>query len=353
MYFYFLIWLSLVLVNVFSTYKLYLNKIFYSLFLIFLVLFIGFRYEIGGDWDNYLAIYEYYAHLDFYEALFFMDPGYSILNIWGNYLGEKEIWFVNFTSALIVGVFLYLTFIKLNKYWLCLLIYFPYHILVVSLGYTRQSIAIAIILYALIKLVEKKNFSFIIFVILAFLFHKTAIIFLLFIFLTFKAFNKKIIYLIKFLSIIVISLLLYLSSISNDNVYTNSEELVSSSGVYMRLSMHIIPLFLYFYYRNLFFLDKHIRLISDYFVLLILYCSLVSLFFSTLADRFNLYLIFFDLFIIVVVYSNVKNKLSLIYSLVVFYTAFISIWMFNSSFVKEAWTPYQNYILNYLLDNVF
>ncbi|MFH4307975.1 EpsG family protein, partial [Acinetobacter baumannii] len=72
----------------------------------------------------------------------------------GNFLQIKDIWFVNLCSSALVCFFLFITFIRLKKYWLCLLIYYPYHILAVSLGYTRQSIAVAILLYAFLKLIQ-------------------------------------------------------------------------------------------------------------------------------------------------------------------------------------------------------
>ncbi|MFH3639566.1 EpsG family protein, partial [Acinetobacter baumannii] len=87
---------------------------------------------------------------------------------------------VNLCSSALVCFFLFITFIRLKKYWLCLLIYYPYHILAVSLGYTRQSIAVAILLYAFLKLIQNDRNKFLFFLLLAACFHKTAIIFILF-----------------------------------------------------------------------------------------------------------------------------------------------------------------------------
>lgn len=350
---YILIWFFIVAINFISNYKTYINKIFFLLFFLFLFVFIGLRFKVGGDWDNYLVLYENFKYLNFKEALFFFEPGYSLFNILGNFLQIKDIWFVNLCSSALVCIFLFITFIKLEKYWLCLLIYYPYHILAVSLGYTRQSIAVAILLYAFLKLLQNNKIKFLIFLLIAVCFHKTAIIFILFYPLLFIKGKKVLIILYEIFSLILITLILYISSLNESTVYTSEE--LNSSGVFLRLSLHIIPVISYFLLRNkVFKLDKS-YLFLDYFVLLIFYCFCLSFLFSTLADRFNLYLIFFDIYVLVAFYHNllIINRKILIFILTLFFTSFIYIWMLNSVLVAIAWLPYQNYLIDYLLTYVF
>ncbi|MCL6695760.1 EpsG family protein [Acinetobacter baumannii] len=350
---YILIWFFIVAINFISNYKTYINKIFFLLFFLFLFVFIGLRFKVGGDWDNYLVLYENFKYLNFKEALFFFEPGYSLFNILGNFLQIRDIWFVNLCSSALVCIFLFITFIKLEKYWLCLLIYYPYHILAVSLGYTRQSIAVAILLYAFLKLLQNNKIKFLIFLLIAVCFHKTAIIFILFYPLLFIKGKKVLIILYEIFSLILITLILYISSLNESTVYTSEE--LNSSGVFLRLSLHIIPVISYFLLRNkVFKLDKS-YLFLDYFVLLIFYCFCLSFLFSTLADRFNLYLIFFDIYVLVAFYHNllIINRKILIFILTLFFTSFIYIWMLNSVLVAIAWLPYQNYLIDYLLTYVF
>lgn len=350
---YILIWFFIVAINFISNYKTYINKIFFLLFFLFLFVFIGLRFKVGGDWDNYLVLYENFKYLNFKEALFFFEPGYSLFNILGNFLQIRDIWFVNLCSSALVCIFLFITFIKLEKYWLCLLIYYPYHILAVSLGYTRQSIAVAILLYAFLKLLQNNKIKFLVFLLIAVCFHKTAIIFILFYPLLFIKGKKVLIILYEIFSLILITLILYISSLNESTVYTSEE--LNSSGVFLRLSLHIIPVISYFLLRNkVFKLDKS-YLFLDYFVLLIFYCFCLSFLFSTLADRFNLYLIFFDIYVLVAFYHNllIINRKILIFILTLFFTSFIYIWMLNSVLVAIAWLPYQNYLIDYLLTYVF
>lgn len=351
MYIYFIIWFFIAISNFLFSYKTYFGKLIFLLIFLFLFLFVGLRFEVGGDWESYQILYEEYRDQDFLKALLFLEPGYSILNILSQYLNIKDTILVNSLSALMVFSFLYVCFTKMRYYWLCLLIYYPYHILVVSLGYTRQSIAVAILIYAFILLLENKKYNYIFFVLLAACFHKTAIIFILFYPLYFLKEKRYLLIIYQILSFILITGVLYLSSINENSIYT-SNEVVTSSGVFMRLSMHIIPLVCYFLFRGKVFKNDHVVL--DYFVLLIFYCFGLSFVFSTLADRFNLYLIFFDLYVLVRMFDfwHGINRKIFLFPLFLFYTIFIVIWLMNSDFVKLAWIPYQNYITNYFFNYV-
>lgn len=328
------------------------HEISYYGIIIFLFLFIGFRYKVGGDWNNYLVMYDIFYNIDYKNAFFISDIGYSIINYISQYLKFKDTIFVNAICALVLSYYLYLSCNKLEEYWLFLLIYYPYHILVVSLGYTRQSVAVAIITYAFTFLIERKYFYFILNIMIAALFHKTAIIFILFIPLFFI--NKKsFLYLYEIISILSISILLYISYLYGDNMYTNSESEISSSGVFMRVSMHLIPILCYFiYFKNKKY--THDSLILNYFLALIILCCILAIPFSTLADRFNLYLVFFDIFILIRIFSNFKSKkrLLLITILVSYFTIYIYTWMFYGTWAEKAWIPYQNYLTNYLFENI-
>lgn len=347
---YWLIWFFICVFNFFGDYKSYINKFFYSIFLIFLMFFIGLRYEVGGDWENYLAIYDLFDQIDFANSLIISDPAYSLLNYISQYLEIKDTILVNFLCALIICVFIALSSFKLKKYWLFLLLYYPYHILAVSLGYTRQAVAVSVVVYAFTFLFDAKNKKFIFFVLFAALFHKTSIVFLIFLPLTFLLNKKYLLYLYEFLSVIFILIVLYISSTLEDNIYTNADSEISSSGVFMRISMHFIPMIIYLLYRKSFFKQNLNYIYLDFFVVLIGMVTLLAIPFSTLADRFNLYLIFFDLLVITCSYGLLKksNRVLLLFLLVIYFTAFIAIWIFYGEWAVKAWIPYQNYLTNYL-----
>lgn len=329
-------------------------QILFLLTMFFLVCFVGLRYEVGGDWNNYLMIYEKYAN--FSEVLASRDIGYSLLNYMSNLLGVSDTILVNLICSLLVVICLYFFAKKNENYWLILLCYFPYHLLVVSTGYTRQSVAIAFSLVFFYFLSSKKIFKALIFLFLACIFHNTAIVLLLFLPIIF--FNKvgkyefvlNNIYLL--LSLIVLFLLAGYFSMTGDNIYLKDD--MQSRGFILRWVSHLIPLFLFLYLPKE-KIGKHVLNILRYGLFIIFFLAIIGFFYSTLADRFNLYLVFFDLMVIAYIVPSLTNvkKLLLILVLILFYTTFISIWMFYGEWASKAWIPYQNYVINYLLERVF
>lgn len=353
---YWVVWFLLCFVNIFQKKDFY-NKLFLFLFSILLVFFIGFRYEVGADWWNYLDLYDKHKFLDLSDLFLGGDIGYTSLNILSHYLGLKDTILVNFVCGFLVVFFISKLALKFENYWLVYLVYFPYHFLVVSMGYTRQSVAIAVITFALYSLLEKKINYFIILTLLAFSFHKSAILMLLFlpVILVIKLKNKIYYYLYFILSILIIFLLLKISLESDTNIYLSSTDEINSKGFLVRWFFHLIPILIYLKCRKKIIVNTLAKALLDYMFLLILFLFPLGLVFSTLTDRFNLYLIFFDLYVVSYIFAGLKKEYSwlLLGVLILFYTLQIYIWMFYGEWASKAWIPYQNYISNYLIESVF
>lgn len=329
-------------------------KIVYIYILILLMIVTGFRYEVGGDWINYIAIYDLFKGVSFTESLKITDPGYALFNYIGQYFGIKDTILVNLFCSLIFYFCFYLLAKNTENYWLPLLISFPYLILVVSMGYTRQSVAIALILVALKYALEKKLKLFFIFSFAAVLFHKTAIIVFMFLpfFISYKIFYNQIIFLLYALfSFLLVSLVVYISSLTGDNIYTDQSSEMTSAGALFRIFVHFLTLIFYLFYRKKIILQypKYYRLF-DYMALLVVYVFVLAIPFSTLADRFNLYLIAFDIFVFSILYSMLKgfNKYFMLGSIIFFNTIMLIVWL-NFGSWSHAWLPYQNYISNYIV----
>ncbi|MCU4476733.1 EpsG family protein, partial [Acinetobacter bereziniae] len=187
--------------------------------------------------------------------------------------------------------------------------------------------------------------------------HKTAIVFIVFYPLYYfgKFGFPKVYYgIYVLLSFIFITSILYIASASEANIYVSQGE-ISSSGAIFRSMFHVFPVFLYLYFRDFFKNEYHKSLlILDYMMLLVLYCIALSFVFSTLSDRFNLYLMFFD----IIVYTKLCEKLSLFGRNILFFYLFsffsitFYIWFEFGEWADYGWIPYQNYIVNYL-SNVF
>ena len=146
-----------------------------------LLFLVGFRHEVGGDWSQYLKIFEAFQYKNTFNVTsierMLGDPGYEILMLLSMKL-ETGIYGVNIVCALIFLIGLFFFASQLPKPMLALAVAFPYLIVIVGMGYSRQSAAIGLVMSALVYFARKDNLKFIILVCAAALLHKTAIIFI-------------------------------------------------------------------------------------------------------------------------------------------------------------------------------
>lgn len=140
-----------------------------------LVMMIGLRFEVGGDWGQYVHHLHKAETEGFLQSLLQSDPGYKLLN-WFAVRAGGGIWLVNFLGALVFGYGLIVFCRTLPRPWLALAVAMPYLVTVVAMGYTRQGIAIGLILLSLAALKDQRLYRYFTLMALAALFHKTAII---------------------------------------------------------------------------------------------------------------------------------------------------------------------------------
>ena len=139
---------------------------------------IGLRFQVGGDWGIYLENLQNLAGSSFFDAISSValgDPGYNLISWLSNTIGTG-IYGVNFLCALIFSIGLLVFCDCQPRPWLALAVSTPYLIIVVAMGYTRQSAAIGLALIAFLYLEKKSLPGFIWWILLATMFHKTAII---------------------------------------------------------------------------------------------------------------------------------------------------------------------------------
>ena len=152
-----------------------LNPLWFFI-IIFLTLFIGLRFQVGGDWGSYELYFDLISYNDFSEIFDVRhDMGYAALNWIASKLGYS-IYLVNFICAFIFTYGLCYLCRSLPRPFLALCVSFPYLITVVAMGYTRQSVAIGLSMIAIIVLTKQRLFIFSFLILLAALFHKTALL---------------------------------------------------------------------------------------------------------------------------------------------------------------------------------
>lgn len=320
------------------------SRLFKIITLLLLITFVGLRFEVGADWFNYYNIYNTIVVSDIRKSLTITDPAYGILNYLASILGY-DIWFVNLICAIIFFSGLNFFCKNTRNYWIALLVAFPYIILSVSMGYTRQSVAIGLSMVGIAHLLNENKINFIIWTFLALLFHKSALLLFLF---TPYAFNIKMtpvknsLYFIAFL----ISLFIVMNKLSSEeNLYFTEE--VSSAGTLARMIIHAPAVAFYMIYRNKFKKIYREKLpVLDAFLALITIFFFISFLFSTFADRFNLYFYIFDMIVLtsITLFFNRPNYYVYLGGVILFQFILMFVWLNYSPWAQCCWIPYQNYL---------
>jgi len=143
---------------------------------VLLVLMIGLRHQVGGDWGRHLINLDIIAEASMAEALAIgLDPSNIILNWLATQWGGG-VYFVNTVCAAIFawGLVVYCRSMPLP--WLALTVAVPYLVVVVAMGYTRQGGAIGLAMLGMVALGRGRVFRYVLWIALAASFHKSAVI---------------------------------------------------------------------------------------------------------------------------------------------------------------------------------
>jgi hypothetical protein len=317
---------------------------------VFLVLMIGLRHEVGGDWIQYLEMLDSYTENSRDEFLF-QDPAFVLFNR----LAVKSglgIYFLNLLSALFFCWGLIVFCRAQQRPWLALTVAVPYLITVVAMGYTRQGVAIGIAMVAMTALGQGGIFRFVIWIALASTFHKSAIILLP---MAVLANSKRRIFTLLWVG--VASIILYMLMVQEALSFLMGgyiQDAMQSSGAGIRVAMNAVPAALFLLFRKRFELSAEQRSFWSWMAwsaLLLIVLLAVSPS-STAVDRIALYWIPLQLFVL----SRLPNALgkrdgkNLLWVLVVVtYSATVHfIWLLYAD-TAFAWLPYKFYPLDWLM----
>lgn len=308
---------------------------------IFFILFIGFREHVGGDWNNYLRHFEVISYYSVTEILNRSDPGYYLIN-W--YLDDWgfEIYSINIVCAALFMLGLISFARRQPNPWLAIAVAFPYLVIVVGMGYTRQAVALGFVFWGLSALADKKFVKFLILVSLGATFHKSAVLMIgLGIFLQG---NGKF---IRSLAVLFVGIGIWSAFLAEyqDALWENYVEVqMESQGAYIRVAMNLIPAVVFLMFRK-----QWKQQFPDYlfwFIIAggsILAVALVPLA-STAVDRIALYFTPIQ----VAVYSRLPYLLRKIFPpqtntfmILVYYFAVLYVWL-NYATHARYWLPYQN-----------
>jgi EpsG family len=149
-------------------------KYVYAALFTALSILIGFRFLVGSDWFNYEVIYLAISRSSFTDGLAISDPAYSLINwVVGQWGGS--VWHVNLICAMVFSYALLQFINTLPSPGAALVAAVPTLVIVVAMGYTRQSCAVSCIMLAATAFRGRFELTWVIWLTIGVAFHKSTI----------------------------------------------------------------------------------------------------------------------------------------------------------------------------------
>ena len=310
---------------------------------VLIALAIGLRYEVGADWETYKFLFSYAGYADLARVLKIGDPGYQLLN-WAVQRIGAGIWVVNLVSGAIFSFGLFRFARSQPDPWLAFVVAFPYLVVVVAMGYTRQAVATGILMAGLAALQRGASIPrFAVYVAAAALFHKTVVIVL-----PLVIFASQRSRLLNLLAGIAGSILLYdifLSSSVEGFVRNYIETEYNSQGALIRVVMNLVPaVALFMFRRRLRFNPVELRMWT-YFALaaIAMPFALFILPSTTVVDRLSLYLMPLQVAVLPRLTGLLKGRILGRFLIMVYAALVLFVWL-NFAIHAEYWIPYPTVI---------
>jgi len=325
---------------------------FWTIVVVAYSFFIGLRYDVGGDWTSYLVHYDRMSNVPFAKVFLEKDAGYAALN-WLSNKVSGQVYLVNF----VCGVILMLGVVSFSRRQpfpcLALLVAVPYMIIVVGMGYTRQSAALGFELLAIVALIDGRFYRFALLIICGALFHKSAVILLP---LAALASTRKRLWTwtwVAVVSYVMVSLILYEHKDYLWHHYVERSRVSEGGGI--RVAMNAVPSLIFLLFRERFAFNDYENKLWTWIAWFSLTCIPLVFFASTAVDRVALYFMPMQLLI----FARVSQVVSIRFyrplirwGVVAGYALVLFVWL-NFASHAFAWLPYQNRFFNEKKDHTF
>ena len=304
---------------------------------------IGLRYKVGADWFTYEQIFGQVQRYDFLGALGRGDPGYQLLN-WIAFQAGSEVWLVNLMSAAIFGWGLYRFCSVQPSPWLAVAIAIPYMVIVVAMGYTRQSIALGVLMAGLAKQSRGgSTLNFAIYVALAATFHRTAVVLFPLVSLSGRGSRAVNLLLGVFASILLYDFFLGDSMAGFVHNYIDAD--YSSQGALVRVSMNMVAAVLLWLFRGRLGFEEHeFKIWRNFSLASLLFMLSLAVLPSTAVDRMSLYMMPLQIAVLTRVAILGEHRLVGTTGVLAYLMVVEFVWL-NFADHARFWVPYQLYPL--------
>lgn len=312
-----------------------------------LVVLIGLRYQVGGDWYNYLEHFYDDFGVPFLDLVQQSDPAYQTLTWIAIHL-DLGIYGVNVMGAVLFVAGLLPFCRSMPRPWLALAVAMPYMVIVVAMGYTRQGIALGLAMLGLLALQRRSTKGFAAWVLAGASFHRSAVLLLP---IAGLAAARKRIWIAAWMG--AIALVGYVAFLERDvdTLYLNYiQRGYESQGAMIRLTMNAVAGMIYLLLQRRFGISRQATLLWRWIAILavaMLATFIVAPSASTALDRLGLYLLPLQ----VLVFSHLpglfgsgRARKLWIAAILSYYASILAVWLLfaNNAY---AWRPYQNWLL--------
>ena len=309
-----------------------------------LLIFCGFRYNVGADWGGYQYIYDTYYFADIRDVLAYPEPGFFLLNKLSEMAG------LGLSGVLLISSFVFLfgcfTYARTTANpWLAIAAIIPYLVFIISMSGVRQAIAIGLGFYLFADWTKSSLLKKFLIIALAISFHNSSAILFLFFVVTLPGG--------KYLKLALASACLVFVSIGlkkvdsfdkYSNVYVSAN--LVSQGAFVHVLLVAFPALLYILYR------KKIAAVhetnSNLFLASILTLGLLPFLIvsSTGVDRLTLYFSFLQMSVYpALIKAGVADRLLLkgVFTILILGIFFVY-FLFGTH--ASLYVPYQNILFN-------
>lgn len=311
-------------------------------YFIALLIFVGFRNEIGPDWSGYLNIFEV-ARTN--PDTLMREPLFMELNILSDRFGFG-IYGVSFVSALLflAGLFAYAK--QTAQPWLALAAVLPYLVFIIGMSGMRQPAAIGIAFYALAHWRKLSMSSRVALIIVAMGFHNSAAFFFVFVLLD----GKERLWLRALLATVAVGLLVWKLGGSGDDEmlvsynqrYGASGVAKSSEGAWAHVALCTLPAIIYLMFRRRIAAAGHSNSIVGMGSIgaVLLFPMIAAS--STATDRLALYLSFIQMWIYPALVSTFESQKALVLLLISGYLVSVFLIYFIFGTLAYLYVPYRS-----------
>lgn len=277
-----------------------------------MVFIIGFRDNVGTDFQNYVSIFEGINKFSISNfSLKRVEPGYLLLNrVIGILFGNFSV-ILHFIIALLTIFFIIkIIYEKSYNCFISIYLFISFCLFYSIMNQSRQGLAISITLYSIKYLINDKRIKYFITILIATTIHYSAIVMLLLLFVYNLEVNFKVIKRYIFISIIAllnINIIISLLQYTKYSIYLGSKyDITQGNSVVINLIFRLILLFIVLYFKKECNKNLYVNILYHMAMLCTLFqCLAVK---SSLFARITTYFFISYILLIPEVIRGINNK---------------------------------------------